>query len=226
MDYPAGVLALVTLAVLMADPMEPSAELMKQLADHNGWLEKLPETHTLVVETDAHEADSDGKVLHRTHSVSKQVIDKGKRLTTVASATRDGADDRERAQKEADERDGKDDRVPSPFLAASQPRYRFTQLGSTPEGWLRLRFTPKNGPSTELLDGEAWVDPKDGELVRMTARLSKNPAFVDRLTTSMELDGRVDGRRALSKLSFDGAGGFLFFKRQGGATLTFRYEPR
>ena len=216
-------MGLIVAAALQA---EPPAELMKRLAEHNALLEKLPERFTVVVTSDATENDGDGKLLHRTHSVLHQTIEKGKRISKVVSATRDGKDDHARAQKEADQRDQDDDRQPSPFLAASQPQYRFTQAGSTPEGLLRISFEPRDGPSSDLFKGEAVVDPAAGELVSMDLQFSKKPTFVDRLDTKMKFDARVDGHRALSLMTFDGAGGFIFFKRQGGASIAFAYQPR
>jgi hypothetical protein len=211
--------ALLCLA-MTADSNPPPAELMARLAAHNDALEKLPEKYTLVIDADATDGDS------KSHSVSRYLIDHGKKITKVISATKDGADDVKSAQQEADERNAKDERHPSPFLSKMQAQYRFTALGAGKDGHLRIGFAPKSGPSTDYLQGEAEVDPEAGELVKMSCKISKNPAFVDRLDTSMEFDARVDGKRALSTMTISGAGGFLFIKRQGSATVRFSYEPR
>jgi hypothetical protein len=219
---------LLTLIVAMsvtAEPKEPSAELMARLAAHNDGMEKLLESYTMVIDSSSSEDDSDGKPLHKSRSLSRAVSVNGKRHTKVVSATKDEKDDVERAQKEATEADAKDDRHPSPFISKMQPKYRFTELGATPEGYLRIGFAPKSGPSSDYLQGDAVVDPQAGELVKMRCGLSKNPAFVDKLDMGMEFGATVDGRRALSVMTFDGAGGFLFYKRRGSAVLRFSYEP-
>ena len=227
MGYGCGVLLTVILSVaLSAEPKEPPAELMARLAAHNDGMEKLIDTWVMVIETHGSEDDSDGKPLHKSQSVARAVNEKGVRHTKVVSATKDGKDDLERAQKEATEQDEKDDRHPSPFISKMQPKYRFTELGQTPEGLLRIGFAPKSGPSSDYLEGDAVVDAQAGQLVKMRCRLSKNPAFVDKLDMTMDFDATVDGKRALSQMTFDGSGGFLFYKRRGSAVLKFSYEPK
>ncbi len=219
-------LTLVLSLALTAEPKPPPAELMARLAAHNDGMEKLVDRYTLVIDASSSEDDSDGKPLHKLHSVSRQVSVNGKPRTKVISATRDGKDNLEQAQKEATKEDEKDDRHPSPFISTEQPKYRFTELGPTPEGLLRIVFSPKSGPSSDFLEGEAVVDPQAGELVKMRCRLSKNPAFVDKLEMTMSFDASVDGKRAISAMTIDGAGGFLFYQRRGSAVLGFSYERR
>ncbi|MFT3838486.1 MAG: hypothetical protein QM723_16025 [Myxococcaceae bacterium] len=219
-------LTVILAIALSAEPKEPPAELMSRLAAHNDGMEKLIDHYVMVVESKSSEDDSDGKPLHRSQSVARVVSEGGKRRTKVVSATKDGKDDLERAQKEATEQDEKDERHPSPFISKMQSKYRFTDLGQTPEGQLVIGFVPKSGPSSDSLDGEAVVDAQAGELVKMKCRLSENPAFVDKLDMTMDFGATVEGKRALSAMTFDGSGGFLFYKRRGSAVLKFTYEPR
>lgn len=227
LGYGCGVLLTVILSIaLSAEPKEPAAELMSRLGAHNDGMERLLDRYVMVVVSNSSEDDSDGKSLHKSHSVARVVSGSGKRRTKMVSATKDGKDDLERAQKEATEQDEKGEQHPSPFLSKMQAKYRFSELGQTPEGQLRIGFAPKSGPSSDYLEGEAVVDAQAGELVKMKCRLSKNPAFVDKLAMTMDFAAQVDGKRALSSMTFDGAGGFLFYKRRGSAVLEFTYEPQ
>ncbi|HEY4220732.1 MAG TPA: hypothetical protein VGO62_05300 [Myxococcota bacterium] len=212
----------LALLVAMADPVP--ADLLQKLAAQDAFIDNIGATHTLVITSDGYEKDGDGKIAHQSHSVARQTLKGGKPATHMTVATKDGVDDLAHAQKMADERDGKPDPLPSPFAARMQPKYSFSLAEARADGTVRIAFTPKDAPSTETVAGDAIVDVASGELVKMTSHPSKNPAFVDRLVMILELDARVDGKRAMSKLTFDGAGGLLFLKRSGGAVIRFGYE--
>lgn len=203
-----------------------SPELLAKVAEHNAWLEVLGERYTLVATVESVERDGAGKVLHRTRSVTHTIREKGVPVSTVISASKDGVDDKAAAQEQARVRDTKPERKPSPFLVRSQPNYLFTEVEKMPEGFLKVAFTPKGEKTSELLEGEALIDPNNGELVVMNTRPARNPPFVDKLEVQLIFSEPLEGRRALSKTTITMAGGALFVRRAGSVSVALKYQPR
>ena len=216
----------LTLSVALFTVAAPPAALLAQLAEHEASLQ-VGLSHWVVVRTqDATVLDGDGKVLHRTHTVEQQREANGKRSILVISSTKDGADNRSEAQSAAEKREAHNRRMSSPFSAENQPKYVFTLLGpdTNNPAWVRIGLRPQT-PAMDLLEGEALVDPKLGEVVDLSGHASKMPLFADRLNFQSHYESQATEGRRLSELSIDGAGGFLMFQRQFHLEITTAYEP-
>jgi hypothetical protein len=189
-------------------------------------MEQFSEAGRAEVASDYFELDKAGNVEHHVHSESQVILVGGKPVTHVLRATKDGKDNLQDSQKEATKEDRKGRKLEPPFSAGNQPKYRFTMLGPAPSevGLLRIAFAPKEGRSSEVLEGEAVVDPVAGEIVRMTAHPSKNPVFVDRIDMQLEYGVRTTAGRMLSKVAFAGAGGFLFFHKRVRVEVAIHYD--
>ena len=98
-------------------------ELLKRLAEHDARMEKFTDAHELIIDAEAHELDSDGRVVHTYVTHSKQRRIDGKLSTVVLSSTKDGVDQTKDEQERAKKRDAEDKRSESPFASpnASTP---------------------------------------------------------------------------------------------------------
>jgi hypothetical protein len=220
----ARLLGLVAITVAAPAWAQVPADLLQKLAAHAARMEQFSEAGKAEVTSDYYELKGDGTVDHHIHSESRVVLVGGKPVTTVLLATKDGKDNLADSQKQAVKEDQKGRRLEPPFSVANQPKYRFSLLGPAEQGLLRIGFAPSNGKSKDVLEGEALVDPVAGELVRMTAHPSKNPTFVDRIDMQLEYGLKTSAGRMLSKVSFAGAGGFLFFHKRVKVDVTIRYD--
>jgi hypothetical protein len=145
--------------------------------------------------------------------------------TTVLSSVRDDVDDRAEEEKRAAKTDDQNKRTESPFAGRNQAKYTFTTLGPDPKepALLRIGFGPLADPSSEVMQGEALVDPEAGELVQLTFRPSKYPTFVDALQMHLEYRLVPGAGRLVSRFTFTGSGGLLMFKKHGDADVAFTY---
>jgi hypothetical protein len=219
---------LVGLAAAMAAAGSASAdvppELLQKLAAHAARMEEFSKANKAEVTSEYFELARNGEVEHHVHSESQVVLVDGKPVTRVLRATKDGRDNLRDSQEQAAKEDKKGRRLEPPFSEKNQPRYQFSMLGQAEGGLVRIGFGPRAGKSTEILEGEAVIDPVAGELVRMTAHPSKTPAFVDRLDMQLEYGAQASAGRMLSKLSFAAAGGFLFIRKRVKVEVTIRYD--
>ncbi len=203
---------------------EVPPELLQRLAAHAARMERFSEASKAEVTSEYFELGRNGEVEHHIHSESQVVLVAGKPVTHVLLATKDGQDNLRDSQKQAVKEDQKGRKLEPPFSTDNQAKYQFSMLGPAETGLLRIGFGPRAGRSTEVLEGEAVIDPAAGELVRMTAHPSKNPAFVDRIDMQLEYGVHTPVGRMLSKVSFVGAGGFLFFRKRVKVEVTIRYD--
>jgi hypothetical protein len=76
----------------------------------------------------------------------------------------------------------------------SHANYTFTDRGLTPDGlaWLDVKSKRKD---VLLLDGSIFVNPEDGDLVRIEGRLSKTPSFWTRRVEVVRHYERIKGVR-------------------------------
>ena len=72
--------------------------------------------------------------------------------------------------------------------------YTFVDRGLTPDGlaWLDVKSKRKD---VLLLDGSIFVNPEDGDLVRIQGRLSKTPSFWTRRVEVVRHYQRINGIR-------------------------------
>jgi hypothetical protein len=114
-------------------------------------------------------------------------------------------------------------RLASPFAPLEQPRYQFDSLPGDPgpPELLRLSFQPQGRLSSELLIGEALVDPEAGEMVQLWGRPAKNPAWVEALRIDAEFATQTRVGRAISRLEVHGEAGLPWFKKRFRFTTVF-----
>src|SRR5262249_34033859 len=122
---------------------------------------------------------------------------------------------REKAREKAKEEPDKEDEVHMPFLASEQPKYSFRLLAKDKADPARVRiaFRPKE-PAKTLFVGSAWVDSRTGDVLSIGASPSKVGMFVDYLNITFTFGEKMGNVTAVSKVTFDGAGGFLFFHKR------------
>lgn len=83
----------------------------------------------------------------------------------------------------------------APDQAALTPaNYVFQEGGSQPDGLALLTVTPRR-KDVLLVDGSIYLNPDDGELVRMEGRLSKSPSFWTRRVEIVRWYRRIAGFR-------------------------------
>jgi hypothetical protein len=210
------------------------AGLLDRLAAHDERVDRSLHVGSYTVTTQSEELDRQGRVEHRRESVVTVAHRDGAQVTTVVRASLDGkdvtAEEAQRQKKREERRKEREDKgvsIESPFARAMQPRHFFWSPGlDAATGLLRIAFRPKGARSDELMEGEALVDPPSGQLVRLHARPSKMPTFVDRADVEMRFEPDPSGARLLSQMSIDGEGGFAFVHRRGRASSTFsQYAP-
>jgi hypothetical protein len=78
---------------------------------------------------------------------------------------------------------------------------------------VRVSLGPAGDAVDQLLVGEAWVDPAQGTLVELDARLAKNPFLVDSMTFHAELKADTPEGKTLSRLQLEGVAGLPLFKK-------------
>jgi hypothetical protein len=78
--------------------------------------------------------------------------------------------------------------------ALTHANYAFTDKGITPDGlaWLSVKSRRKD---LLLVDGSIFVNPDDGDLVRIEGRLSKTPSFWTRRVEVVRHYRRINGIR-------------------------------
>jgi hypothetical protein len=111
-----------------------------------------------------------------------------------------------------------------PFTEQNLPRHRFSVVGPDAKdpSKLRLRFEPSGERGTEVLVGEALVDPQSGHVLQLAFRPSKYPSIlIDRLDVQMDFRVHPGVGAVVSRMVVDGEGGLLFFKKRGRSTLHF-----
>src|SRR6185295_16867336 len=72
--------------------------------------------------------------------------------------------------------------------------YEFEERGAEPDGLHSLAVTPRR-KDVLLVDGTIFLNPDDGELVRMEGRLSKSPSFWTRRVAIIRWYRRIVGFR-------------------------------
>ncbi len=98
--------------------------------------------------------------------------------------------------------------------------YVFEERGSQPDGLTSLTMKPRR-KDLLLVDGQIFLNPDDGELVRMEGRLSKSPSFWTRKVDIIRWYQRIAGFRmptALESVANVMVAGLSTFK------MSYEYE--
>ncbi len=209
-----------TLLARTAHAQPPDPELMARLAVHAEAIEKMRTHASYVLEGELDSLDGDGKVDSVKKMTARVEADGEKTRLVVIRCTEDGKDATEQARKDAKpgtERT-KEERakqhVEMPLLASAQPHYVFDQVAVDPADPTRVEisFVPKE-PNEHTSEGSAWVDTKNATLLSAGFKLSKPGFFVEYVHLTIELNAKTDLGPAISRVTVDGKGGILFFRK-------------
>lgn|GEM_PF-4878061 len=110
-----------------------------------------------------------GKALHRVEKERRVIQSEGKRRQEIVSVVQDGHDLTAPTRLAAMGKQMDDEAGPSPLMPDEQKKYTFSPMptdAATP-GWVHLAFKPRDAHASDLLVGEAWIDPSTGFLRRL-----------------------------------------------------------
>jgi hypothetical protein len=163
--------------------------------------------------------DGDGNVSERREGTFRFIAAGARHEVEVLRYTENGEDKTAEARKRVLESEKEppdpDDALHLPFLASEQPKYKFW-LGETDARAptrVRIHFRARK-PARTLFNGSAWVDTESGDVLTMGAAQSKTPLFVDYFSGTLEFGEHTRLGFAVSRATFEGGGGFLFFRKR------------
>lgn len=208
----------------------PLAVLLPKLAVSSARFESMLKKASFTLTGKMETVSSDGSVSDPKEGIFRVVNDgQGHTKVDVVKYAEDGKDKTEDAKKKAEERAKEkkkpkpDEEVHMPFLGTEQGKYdyRIGEADKVDPSRVRVYFTPRS-PAQNLLQGSAWVDSTNGNVLSMGASPSKTPPFIDYFRIQIECGEATSMGPAPSKISFEGGGGFLFIKKRfrGAATMT------
>ncbi len=201
----------------------PDAALLEKLGARALQLEAFANASRVTVDIVADKLDSDGKVTKTTHTalrVGRNGTRADRKLLTFVENGKD-LTEAKRAELEAPPK--KEARVKSPFHPDERAKYQFAVLAPQADkpGLARIGFQPAGDKNEELYIGDATVEPESGDVLALSLRPSKNPAFVQSLFIEATLDTVTPAGRAMSVLTIKGVAGVLFFKDRFRVVTTF-----
>jgi hypothetical protein len=229
----AGVGALLFLVASgsTAAAQPPDPDLLVRISHHAQAFEDITKRASFTFDVVMEKLDGDGKVDETKKKHARIESDGKTEHQVVMSCTLDGKDttteerekvrkqEAEAAKKRADKSD--DDELHMPFLPAEQPKYVFDQVAVDPQdpGRVKISFVPRE-PTKHTVEGTAWVDTATGNVVSAGVKLSKPPTFVDWVHFTAEFGASTPLGPALSHITFEGKGGFLFIRKHFRGELT------
>jgi hypothetical protein len=223
-----AMLGAVIFAARTAGAEPPAPELMAKLAATSAGFDRARHDATFAMESRVETLDGDGHVTGVETRSERVVRECMTTHVVVVNATKDGADRtaqvrREEAEKQAaNAKDDKRGRFDIPFLASEQSRYVFDVVGTDPNNpaHVRIAFTPKDADSHSV-EGSAWVDRNTAQFLSAGLRVSKPGVFMDYLHATLEVGATTEVGPALSRITFDGKGGFLFIHKHVRGSVVF-----
>jgi hypothetical protein len=217
----------VCLAPSSAHAAPPAADLMSKLAVHAASFEAMRTRASYAIDGKLEHLDSDGKVDSTDHLEARVAAD-GKKADIIVMKFLEGDEDKtEDAQDKARERNAAPEeekekkRTHMPFLASEQRRYVFDQVQSDPADptHVRITFVPLVKDES-VVEGSAWVDTKSGTVMSAGFKMSKTGMFVDYVHVTVEFGAPTPLGPAVSKVTLEGKGSFLFIKKRFRAAAT------
>ena len=212
--------ALVLAATRTAGAAPPDPQLLERLSHCEQDLELAARRLSFRAEEVVQKVDGDGKV-SSTKTTRYRVESDGKSPhKIVETAVEDGqdvtAEEQEKVRSKEAERASKkpgEDKPVWPFAPGSEARYTYDQVDVDPAhpAYVEIAFVPKH-PDSHTFEGKAWVDTDGARILSASVRLSKPPGLVDWVHLTAQFDTTPVGL-ALSHLTFEGAGGLLFFHK-------------
>lgn len=228
-------LSLLALAFVLWTPAAraadaaPSAELLAKLAETSARFEAMVKRSTFTLTGKMEKVSGDGVASEPKEGTFRVRPTPERTEVEVIRYTEDGEDKTREAKAQAAERARapkkrrrpKDD-LHLPFLASEQPKYvfRLGEVDALDPARIRVHFDAK-APSKGLWNGSAWVDGRTGEILSMGVAPAETSSFLDYLRLQIEFGEATPMGRAVSKVSFEAGGSFLFVKKRfrGSATL-------
>ncbi len=234
-----GTSAVFAVAALVAPRVAsaaiPAPDLMARLAAYGAGFEALRTHASYSIDGRMETLDGDGKA-NSVKQMRARVEADGINVTFIVDRyIEDGEDKTADAQKQAIKRaqEHKSDpdrkRFRIPVLADEQPRYAFDQVevDRRDPAVVRIAFVPRV-PKEDTIEGSAWVDSRTGALISAGFKISKPPVFVDYVHVTLEFGAPTALGPAVSRVTADGNGGLLFFRKRFhvAATLSdYRLAP-
>jgi len=230
---------LVTLTLALpvssfADDEGTLAILLPKLATSSERFETMLKKASFTLTGHMETVGGDGAISEKKEGSGRWVNDTAPNFE-VFKYVEDGFDKTETAKKDAEEKAKEpkkakkpDEERHMPFLSSEQTKYdyRIGESDARDPARVRVFFTPKKA-AENLFNGSAWVDSRTGDVLSMGIVPSKTPTFVDYLRVTVEFNEKTAQGPAISKIAFEGGGGFLFIKKRfrGVAVLT-SYDVR
>lgn len=225
--------ALAALAALGVAPAsaEDLPTLLQRLSAQNKRVEQLRHRGVVTMTTRTDQLDRRGRTESHTESVERVSFRNGTQVRELVAFTRDGVDRtaEEKARRGGGRSRGEEEKrrdslgldVSSPFAAGESGKYRFALRGadSADPNRLRIGFEPAAAAAPGVNVGEALVDAAAGVPIRIRFRPSVHPKHVERMEIEMEYGDLTPEGPALSKISIEGVGGFLFIKKKFRTTI-------
>jgi hypothetical protein len=196
-----------TLLLLAVDP-ELDA-LLDRLEAHETKLAAIYENGAFTVTSVIQNLDRSGKATSTTDVETRVTHEKGDRTEQIIRKIENGKDVTPKAPTKVDKEHRKKEAFVLPFAKSERAKYRFTRKGPDV-----IAFEPAGKRSTSVWKGEATVDPVQGHVLEIRAKPSKNPFFVDKVSMVLELGLDTKIGPTPSKLSVDGEGGMLFYRKR------------
>jgi hypothetical protein len=226
--------ALVLLVAPTARAEPPSAELMARLGEYAARFDALKTRASFLLDGRMETLDGDGKADSVKLLTGRVLVDGPKQRFEVVRYVEDGKDKTGEARKDAREREAKKKpdkkkEIKMPILLSEQARYVFDQVEVDKNDPLRVRltFAPRT-PEDDTIEGSAWVDTRTATLVSAGFKLSRTPIFVDYVHFQVEFQAPTQPIPAISRITVDGKGGILFFRKHFRARADlgeYRFAP-
>jgi hypothetical protein len=192
-------------------------DVLAKLATTSARFETELKRASYTVEGHMESVERDGSGSDRTEGAVHVRPDGTRRHLDVLRYTEDGKDKLAEAREKAAESSRKksDDEVHMPFLTSEQPKYVFhlRDTDTVDPARVRIAFIPRQADK-HLVVGSAWVDTRTGNVLTMGVAPSKTGLFVDYLHVTFEFGEKMGETPAVSKITFEGSGGLLFFHRK------------
>jgi hypothetical protein len=225
--------AVLTLEPAIAEASPPSSGLMAELAKSAANFERMRTHASYALEGRMETVDGDGEVSSWKAIVARVEADGSEARFLVDRYVEDGDDKTAEARAKALERARERRRDPDkrkeihmPTLASEQPRYAFdvVEVDRVDPSRVKLSFVPKVKTDTTV-EGTAWIDTRRGAVLTAGFKLARTSMFVNYVHVTLVFGEETPLGPAVSKVSFEGEGGVLFFRKhvRGTATLS-RYR--
>jgi hypothetical protein len=194
---PAACLALVAVAPRSADAAPPPPELMARLTVHAAHYEVMRTSASYAMVGTLERVDGEGKVTGLKEMSARVEADGKRARLDIVRYVEDGKDKTTDAREKARESD-------------AEPTEDKEKRA------IRMPFLADNA-----IVGSAWVDTRTATVLTAGFKVSKPETFVDYVHVTVEFGAQTPLGPAVSKVTVDGRGGFLFIRKRFRGAATF-----